>query len=272
MASTTLSLKSLRDTNTLKSEISKLEAEKKDLLARLEREQKLVRKLQDDLLNQKKDFEHLEKQFDHFAGIEADYEALQQEVQMERLENLLSKEKVDTQSSSALKKARDEIKTLQQELKELKQLDPLRLKRQVVDLKKKNSTQAKENKSVNNALVAARKELKETTADKEKFEADLKNALAEKHAFWRSADAQWALFETSLVLKDEPEAEDEDAVKRIRCLNLTNGVSVLSRELITDGKDKDKVSWFGDADIPEEVSLEAGKRLKAIAAEDEEDD
>ena len=272
MASTTLSLKSLRDSNTLKSEISKLEAEKNDLLGKLEREQKLVKKLQDDLLSQKKDFEHLEKQFDHFAGIEADYEALQQEVQLERLENLLSKDKVDTHSETALKKARDEIKVLQQELKELKQLDPQRLKRQVVDLKKKNSDQAKENKTVNNALVTARKELKKSTAEKEQFEEELKQALAESNAFWRSSDGNWALFETGLVLKDETETDEEESGKRIRCLNLGNGASVLSKELITDGKDKDKVSWFSEADIPDEVSLEAGKRLKAIAAEDEDDD
>ena len=271
MASTTLSLKSLRDSNTLKSEISKLESEKKDLLGKLEREQKLVKKLQDDLVSQKKDFEHLEKQFDHFAGIEADFEALQQEIQLERLENLLSKDKVENQSSSAIKKAREEIKVLQQELKDLKQLDPQRLKRQVVDLKKNNAGQAKENKTVNAALVSARKELKETSTEKERLEKELEQTLNEQHAFWQSEDEQWALFETGLLLKGESLAADEK-MNRIRCLNRNTGTSFLSKALIEKGKDKDQVSWFTDADIPDEVSIEAGKRLKAIAAESEEDD
>lgn len=267
MASSTLSLKSLRDTNTLKSEISKLETEKQDILAKLDREKKLVKKLQEDLLEQKKDFEHLEKQFDHFAGIEAEFDALQQEVQMERLENLLKQEKTEEQSSTAVKKAREEIKVLQQELKELKKLDPVRLKRQVVDLKKKNSTQASENKALNNALVAARKELKDTVTEKEKLDTELKAAFRQSNAFWQSDDGEWALYETGLLLKDESEPEDGENPVRIRCINLTSGSSALSRELIEDGKDKGKVVWFSELEIPEEVSIEAGKRLLNLAAD-----
>ncbi len=273
MASTTLSLKSLRDTSILKSEISQLEAEKKDLLAKLDRENKLVKKLQADLVEQKKDFEHLEKQFHHFADIEADFEALQQEVQMERLENLLDKEKTESQSSSSVKKAREEVKQLQKELKDLKKLDPVRLKRQVVDLKKKTNTQASENKAVNNALVSVRKELKETTAEKDKLDAELKAAQSESHSFWQSDDEEWVLFETGLVLKGEKEpAKEEDRQIRIRCMNSSSGQSALSNELITEGKEKDLVSWHGDMDIPEVVSKEAGKRLKKIAADLEDDE
>tara|TARA_R110000824_G_scaffold336_1_gene1728 strand:+ start:148659 stop:149480 length:822 start_codon:yes stop_codon:yes gene_type:complete len=273
MASSTLSLKSLRDTNTLKTEISQLEADKNELLAKLEREKKLLKKVQDDLLHQKKDFEHLEKQFDHFAGIEADFDALQQEVQLERLENLISTEKLEAQNASAIKKAREEVKDLQQELKELKKLDPIRLKRQLADLKKKTITQASENKTVNTALVTTRKELKETTAEKERLDLELKAALSESHSFWKSKDNEWALFESGLLLKDEEEpADDDDKQLRIRCLNLITGASVLSKELITEGKDKDLVSWHSELDIPEEVSKEAGKRLKKIASDLEDDD
>jgi DNA repair exonuclease SbcCD ATPase subunit len=273
MASSTLSLKSLRDTNTLKSEISQLENEKKDFQAKLEREKKLVKKLQDDLVEQKKDFEHLEKQFHHFADIEAEFEALQHEVQMERLENLLNSEKVETQNVATVKKAREEIKDLQKELKELKKLDPVRLKRQVTDLKKKTITQANENKAVNTALVSARKELKETTAEKDRLDAELKAALNESHAFWKSEDGEWALFETGVILKgeDKPATEDERVI-RIRCINLTNGASALSNALITEGDDKDLVSWHSELDIPEKVSKEAGKRLKKIAADLEDED
>ncbi len=270
MASSTLSLKSLRDTSTLKSEISKLEAEKDELLAQLEREKKLLKKQQDLLLEQKKDFEHLEKQFNHFADIEAEFEVLQQEIQLERLENLLNNEKVESLNAATIKKAKQESKELQQELKEFKKLDPIRLKRQVGDLKKKAITQASENKAVNNALVSARKELKEVSAEKENLDVSLKAALNETHFFWISKDSEWVLYETGIVLKDEEEPKEEDKLKRVRCVNLVTGASVLTKEI--DTEDNDKVVWFSELDMPEEVSKEAGKRLKQIASDLEDED
>ncbi|MDG2089987.1 MAG: hypothetical protein P8J61_02605 [Gammaproteobacteria bacterium] len=273
-SSSTLSLKSLRNSNTLKSEISLLEGEKNDFVAKLEREKKLVKKLENDLVEQKKDFEHLEKQFNHFADIEAEFEGLQQEVQLAKLENLLSTEKLEAQNASTAKNSREEVKEIQKELKEYKKLDPVRLKRQVSDLKKKTITQASENKAINTALVSTRKELKETTVEKDKFDAELKAALSESHSFWQSKDKEWALFETSLVLKEEKAPKnEEDQLIRIRCMNLSTGNSSLSKELITEGKDKDLVSWHSELDMPENVSKEAGKRLKKLAAnlEDEDD-
>ena len=132
-----LSLKELRTSSVLKAEIAKLEEERAQLLAQIERGRQVEKKLQDDLLEQKKDFEHLEKQFDHFAGVEAEFEALQQQVAMERLEKLIDDDKKDNALTAQLKKAREELKAAQDELKELKALDPDRLKRQVADLKKK---------------------------------------------------------------------------------------------------------------------------------------
>ena len=273
VSTSTLSLKSLRDSNTLKSEISLLEGEKNDFVAKLEREKKLVKKLQDDLVEQKKDFEHLEKQFNHFADIEAEFGGLQQEVQLEKLENLLSTEKLEAQNASTVKNSREEVKEIQKELKEYKKLDPVRLKRQVSDLKKKTITQASENKAINTALVSTRKELKETTVEKDKFDAELKAALSESHSFWQSKDKAWALFETSLVLKEEKAPKnEEDQLIRIRCMNLSTGNSSLSKELITEGKDKDLVSWHSELDMPEDVSKEAGKRLKKLAADIEDED
>ena len=54
------------------------------------------------------------------------------------------------------------------------------------------------------------------------------------------------------------------------CLNRDTGVSVVSASL----GDDDKAVWLGDIDIPDDISIEAGKRLKNIAAEaeDEEDE
>jgi DNA repair exonuclease SbcCD ATPase subunit len=268
---TILSLKELRSSSTLKTQLSELEAEKQQLLEQIEREKKIQQKLQDDILDQKKDFEHLEKQFEHFADIEADYEALQHEVQMERLEKMIDGDKKDTQHKNLVKKAKDDASEIQRELKELKKLDPLRLKRQVGDLKKKGMTQAAENKTINKALVTARKDLKEVTAEKDQLDKDYKASQTETDSFWQSSDGDWSLFETGLVLKEE-EIEDDSEPKRIRCLNTLTGLSIVSKELGTEDKEKDFALWHGDIEVPEEVSKEAGKRLKNIASEAEDDD
>jgi len=261
-----LSLKELRSSSALKAEIKKLEEEKKQLLDQFERQKKLEQKLRDDITEHKKDFEHLEKQFHHFADLEADYAALQQELQVERLEKLIDGDKKDNKLENQLKKVRDDLVQAQAELKELKKLDPQRLKRQVTDLKKKNLDQGKDNKNLNTALVAERKEVRELTADKERLEAEQKAAFAMTNHFWQSEDGTWALFETGLVLKGED--DNEERLDRILCLNRETGVSVVSTSL----DDDDKAVWLGDQEIPAEISVEAGKRLKKIAAEAEEDD
>lgn len=257
-----LSLKEIRSSTVLKAEIAKLEEERAQLQAQLERAHQLEKKLQEDLLEHKKDFEHLEKQFEHFAGIEAEYEALQQQVQMERLEQLIDGDKKDTALNAQLKKLRDDLKAATDELKEIKALDPERLKRQVADLKKKTQQQATDNQAINTALVKARKELKDITTDKEKLDTDLKACRSGTDFFWQSVDGSWVLYECSIVLKDE-KVEDTDNYKRIRCLHTATGMSALS-----NGKDDaDKALWLGTMEIPDDVSIEAGKRLLSIAAE-----
>jgi len=262
-----LSLKELRSSAALKAEISKLEEEKNQLLEQLERQKQLEKKLRDDLLEQKKDFEHLEHQFDHFAGIEAEFEALQQQVAMERLEQMVEGDKKDLALRAYMKKAKEELKEAQDELRELKLLDPQRLKRQVADLKKKTQEQANDNQNLNKALVTVRKELKETTTEKERLETELKASRTGTDFFWQSVDGLWQLYESSQILKEEtiPEA---DKFKRIRCLNTLTGLSALSK-----GRDDgDKAEWLGTLEIPETVSVEAGKRLLSIAAELEDED
>ena len=261
-----LSLKELRTSSVLKADISRLEEEKNQLLEQLERQKQLEKKLRDDMLEHKKDFEHLEKQFEHFAGIEAEFEALQQKVQLERLEQLIEGDKKDVLLKAQIKKIKDELKEAQDELKELKQLDPQRLKRQVTDLKKKTLQQATDNQSVNNAHVAARKELKDTTTEKDKLESELKASRNSTDFFWQSIDGTWTLYESTTVLKDE-KVTDPDKYKRIRCMNTVTGMSALSY----GRDDKDKAEWLGNLEIPEEVSVEAGKRLLSIAAELEEE-
>src|SRR5687768_4766865 len=110
-----LSLKELRTSSVLKAEISRLEEEKNQLLEQLERQKQLEKKLREDMLEHKKDFEHLEKQFEHFAGIEAEFEALQQKVQLERLEQLIEGDKKEALVKTQIKKIKDELKEAQDE-------------------------------------------------------------------------------------------------------------------------------------------------------------
>jgi chromosome segregation ATPase len=257
-----LSLKELRTSSVLKVEISKLEEDKIQLLDQLERQKQIEKKLRDDLVEQKKDFEHLEKQFDHFAGIEAEFEALRQQVQLEKLEQLIDGDKKDAKSASAQQKLRTELKEAQDELRELKQLDPQRLKRQVADLKKKTQQQSTDNQSLNNALVGVRKELKETSTEKDKLQQQLKASQNGTDFFWQSVDSVWVLYESNIVLKDET-VDNPEKFKRIRVLNTLTGMSALSK-----GKDEnDQAQWLGTIEIPADVSVEAGKRMLAIAAE-----
>ncbi len=261
-----LSLKELRSSSALKAEISKLEEEKTQLQEQLDRQKLVERKLREDLVEHKKDFEHLEKQFEHFAGVEAEFEALQQTVAMERLEQLVDGDKKDSLLKKEVQKARAEQKETLDELRELKALDPQRLKRQVADLKEKTREQAADNQNINKALVTARKELKDVTTAKETLDAELKAARAATDFFWQSADGTWALFEITARLKDET-VDDADTFKRIRCMNLVNGMSAFSK-----GRDAaDKAEWLGTLEIPEDVSVEAGKRLLSIAAELDDD-
>ena len=264
-----LSLKELRSSSALKAEIAKLEQEKAQLQEQLERQKLVEKKLRDDLVEHKKDFEHLEKQFEHFAGIEAEFEALQQTVAMERLEQLVDGDKKDSLLKKEVDKVRANLKEVQDELRELKALDPQRLKRQVADLKEKTREQANDNQNVNKALVTARKELKDTTAAKETLDAELKASRAATDFFWQSTDGTWALFEVTARLNDET-VDDVENFKRIRVMNLVTGMSALSaaHKKGAEGTDSAyKAAWLGTLEIPDDVSVEAGKRLLSIAAE-----
>jgi len=262
-----LSLKELRSSSALKAEIAKLEQDIVQLNEQLERQKLVEKKLRDDLVEQKKDFEHLEKQFEHFAGIEAEFEALQQQVQMERLEQLVEGDKKDNLMKKEVDKVRAQLKEEQDELRELKALDPQRLKRQVADLKEKNREQANDNQNINKALIAARKDLKEATTAKDALDAELKAARAATDFFWQSADGTWALFEVTARLKDES-VDNAENFKRIRVMNLVNGMSALSA---AHEKGAEKATWLGTLEIPDDVSVEAGKRLLSIAAELDDD-
>ncbi|MDR2212454.1 MAG: hypothetical protein LBE21_02360, partial [Pseudomonadales bacterium] len=146
-------------------------------------------------------------------------------------------------------------------------LDPHRLKRQVADLKKKAQQQSTDNQNLNTALVTVRKELKETSGEKDKLQQQLSANQNGSDFFWQSADEVWVLYESSVVLKDES-VENPEKFKRIRVFNTQSGMSALSQ-----GKDENDLAlWLGTLEVPAEVSQEAGKRMLTLAAELEEED
>lgn len=260
-----LSLKDIRSNNSLKEQLSKIELEKQELEKQLDFQKKVEAKLRDDLAEHKKDFEHLEKQFEHFAGLEAEYEELQQQLQLERLEKLVNTGKGEDKSNEQLDKTRAELKQAQDELKELKKLDPQRLKRQVTDLKKKSATQASENKNLNKALVSARKELREMTTEKDRLTRELEACRKGLDYFWQSEDKEWVLYETDQRLMSDEDG-DNTIPTAVKCLHTGTGQTWLSRETDAD----DGAVWMGEGDIPDAVTIEAGKRHTKIAAETEE--
>lgn len=261
-----LSLKSIRSSKDLKEEIRILHEQIEEHGKQMAYQKKVESKLREDILAQKKDFEHLEKQFGQFAGIEADYEEVQGQLQMERLEKILNADKKEDRSNAEADKAKAETKKVLSELKEFKKLDPQRLKRQVSDLKKKTQTQASENQNINKALVTTRKELREITDKKEDLDTELKACQKGTDFFWQSQDEHWQLYETAQLLKSD-DSKAKDLPNKIKCTNMETGVSVISHEL----SDDDLAIWSGDLEIPEDVTKEAGKRHKKIAAEDDED-
>lgn len=260
-----LSLKDIRSNNSLKEQLSKTELEKQELEKQLDFQKKVEAKLREDLTEHRKDFDHLEKQFEHFAGLEAEYEELQQQLQLERLEKLVDSGKSDDKSNDQLDKARAELKQTQDELKELKKLDPHRLKRQVTDLKKKSATQAAENKNLNKALVSARKELREMTTEKDKLSRELEACRKGLDYFWQSDDKEWVLYETDQRLMADKDG-DNTIPTAIKCLHTGTGQTWLSRETDAD----DMAVWMGEGEIPEAVTIEAGKRHNKLAADAEE--
>lgn len=259
-----ISLKEIRSNSSLKEKLSKVELEKDELQKQLDFQKKVELKLREDIVSQKKDFEHLEKQFEHFAGLEADFEELQNTLAMERLERMIDSDKVDDKSNDLLDKTREDLKKTQSELKELKKLDPQRLKRQVADLKKKSATQAEDNRNINKALVTARKELRDMTAEKDKLSLELEACRKGLDFFWQSQDRQWVLYDTDQRMLDDDEKKDK-LPKRVKCLHTTTGRSWLSVEQ----DDKGQAIWFGEGDIPAEVTEEAGKRHQKNATEAE---
>ncbi len=118
----------------------------------------------------------------HVAELEAtkqQHENLQSALQIEKLGNHVNEEKSKLKLKADLKKAREDLRLVRTEFNLLKALDPARLKRQLTDLKKKTAAQNNDNKRINNTLVKTRRELAQSNADRDNFEAELKALQAE---------------------------------------------------------------------------------------------
>ncbi len=259
--STTLSLKSHKENSALKDQIVSLQNEINTLHEKNAAQVDIETKLKSEIVELKEDYVHLEEQFDVFATLEQSHESLQHEIQLERLTNIIEKDKVKAQFQAKLKQAQQETNLVNSELKKLKALDPTRLKRQLADGKKKTASQQAANDAIKVLLNKTRDELKKSKADAEQLTLELNAFKNETNCFWISKDGVWSLSLTDFSYKDE----EANASSKVRCLNRETGASFMTKAL----DDEQHVIWNGTDDVPNEVSQAAGAELAKMAESDE---
>lgn len=168
---------------------------------------------------------------------------------IERLEALVGIDKDAAKTKSDLDKLRTEVRGVKAELKELKALDPKRLKNNLADVKKKLVIKNSEISVLNRETLALRKGLRET-------KAELVKSQNETDSFYVSPCCQWALFLTGFQFADETPNPDE---ARVRCLDQSTGTSVVAVDI--DGY---VITWSSDIGVPEEVGRQAAERINQL--------
>jgi hypothetical protein len=168
---------------------------------------------------------------------------------IERLEALVDIDKKVSHALSELDKGRDDLREAKSQLKALKILDPVRLKKSLAELKKKMAVRNDEIKTQNKELANLRKQLREV-------KSELSASQNETDAFFISPCKQWELSYTGFQYPDERPVSDSS---RIRCLNRETGSSVIAK-----GVDGDKALWSDDSGIPDEVSEKAAESIAEL--------
>ncbi len=168
---------------------------------------------------------------------------------IDRLEALIAVDKKAAKTESELGKVRLELRETSAELKKLKALDPVRMKRNLADTKKKLVTKNSEIKARNAELLQVRKQLREAIDE-------LNQSQNKIDQFFTSSCGQWQLFFTGFQFPDEK--PDLDSV-RIRCLNRFTGTSVIASTL-----DGDSVVWSDDINVPAAVAKRAAEELRKL--------
>lgn len=141
-------------------------------------------------------------------------------------------------------KSQEKNKEIDRERKQLKALDPARLKKNVQKLKDKIS----ESQEVKGRYESRIKILEE---EYEKMRYSIKALMREVDMFYLSEDKKWGLRLTQFKFPDEK--GKKNIMMRIRCLNLETGTSVIA----VAHDEQHNVHWSDDIGVPDEVSKEA---------------
>lgn len=196
----------------------------------------------------------------YVASLEEEVSALREEQKSSVIQRLEAFGKLEGSQAKLKKALNDEVaknKKLLSEIKELKMLNPERLKKNLAEQKNKT-------RGLQKTVAEQKKETKATRATvgiykerAEKMEMALNVCLDERDGFYFSDDNRWQLRLTGFRFPGEPES---NRVLRIRCLDGETGTSVLA-----DHKDdKGLAIWSGDIGIPEDISIRAAQEMDSL--------
>jgi chromosome segregation ATPase len=167
-------------------------------------------------------------------------------VTRQRDESIRSEDKLD----KSLRNLTTKLSMSEKERKELKSLDPIRLKKQITKLKSNVSKQRDTNELVLKDKEGASKEVA-------LMRNTIKSLLDETDFFYTSEDKLWALKLTGFRYLDE---DKNKRTLRIRCLDRSTGQSWVANDISEDGS----VNWGGQNSIPDYVSEEANDNMTSL--------
>jgi len=167
-------------------------------------------------------------------------------VTRQRDESIRSQDKLD----KSLRSLTTKLSISEKERKELKALDPIRLKKQITKLKNNVSKQRDTNELVLKDKDSANKEILV-------MRKTIGSLLDETDFFYTSADNLWALKLTGFRYFD---ADKKTRTLRIRCLDRSTGQSWVANDINEDGA----VNWGGENTIPDYISEEANENMTSL--------
>jgi chromosome segregation ATPase len=167
-------------------------------------------------------------------------------VTRQRDESIRSEDKLD----KSLRNLTTKLSMSEKERKELKSLDPIRLKKQITKLKSNVSKQRDTNELVLKDKEGASKEVA-------LMRNTIKSLLDETDFFYTSEDKLCALKLTGFRYLDE---DKNKRTLRIRCLDRSTGQSWVANDISEDGS----VNWGGQNSIPDYVSEEANDNMTSL--------
>jgi hypothetical protein len=167
-------------------------------------------------------------------------------VTRQRDDSVRSEDKLD----KSLRNLTTKLSISEKERKELKALDPIRLKKQNTKLKNHGIKQ----KTANDLVLKDKEKANREVALTRKT---VQSLIEETDFFYTSEDGLWALKLTGFRYLDE---DKKTRTLRIRCLNRSTGQSWVA----IDANDDGDVNWGAKNKIPEYVSEEAHENMTSL--------